>query len=219
MNVIKNLREPMNGFTHFIGVILSVIATYLLINISISPYKPEQFYSFLVFGVATILLYSTSTLYHWLRLSEEGIKKLRKADHIMIFISIASSYTPICILVLRSTLGWSLLILVWLVALGGSTIKIFWMNAPRWLSTFIYLLMGWLVVLVIYPLIQALQTEALLWLILEAAFYTIGAVIYALKKPNPYPGILGFHEIFHLFVLLGGFSHFILVYKYVAILS
>lgn len=137
----------------------------------------------------------------------------------MIFISIASSYTPICILVLRSTLGWSLLILVWLVALGGSTIKIFWMNAPRWLSTFIYLLMGWLVVLVIYPLILALQTEALLWLILEAVFYTIGAVIYALKKPNPYPGILGFHEIFHLFVLLGGFSHFILVYKYVAILS
>lgn len=217
MNLVSKLREPMNGFTHFIGILLSIFGTVLLLNKSINPYIPEQFYSFLVFGIATILLYSTSTVYHWLRLSEDGIKKLRKADHIMIFISIASSYTPICVLVLHGTLGWSLLILVWLVAVAGSIIKIFWMNAPRWLSTFIYLLMGWLVVIVIYPLIQALQTEALIWLILEAVFYTIGAIIYALKKPNPYPGLLGFHEIFHIFVLLGGISHFILIYQYVAL--
>lgn len=217
--VNKFLREPMNGFTHFIGIMLSLIATILLINTSINPYKPIHLFSLTIFGIGMILLYTTSTLYHWLKLTEKGIKRLRKADHIVIFISIAASYTPVCILALRGTLGWGLLISVWIIALVGSIIKIFWMGAPRWLSTFIYILMGWLAALVIYPLVSALQTQALIWLILEAAFYTIGAVIYATKKPDLYPGILGFHEIFHLFVLLGSFSHFILVYKYVAVLD
>jgi hemolysin III len=217
MKLINNLREPMNGFTHFIGILLAIVATILLINTSINPYKPVHLFSLAVFGVGTILLYTTSTLYHWLKLSEEGTKRLRKADHIVIFISIAASYTPVCLLVLPGTLGLGLLISVWFIALVGSIIKIFWMGAPRWLSTLIYILMGWLALLVIYPLVNALQTEALVWLILEAVFYTIGAVIYATKKPDPYPGVLGFHEIFHIFVLLGGFSHFILIYNFVAL--
>ena len=112
-----------------------------------------------------ILLYTTSTLYHWLKLSEAGIKKLRKADHIMIFIYIAASYTPICILALRGSFDRSVLAIVWCVALGGIIIKIFWMNAPRWLSTSIYVLMGWLAVIVIYPLITVLPL--LDYLILE----------------------------------------------------
>ena len=112
-----------------------------------------------------ILLYTTSTLYHWLKLSEAGIKKLRKADHIMIFIYIAASYTPICMVALHSKFGWSVLILVWCVALAGIIIKIFWMDTPRWLSTSIYVLMGWLAVIVIYPLITVLPL--LDYLILE----------------------------------------------------
>jgi hemolysin III len=219
MYLIKNLREPMNGFTHFIGIIFAVIATILLLDISLNPYKPYHLISFSVFGFGMILLYITSTLYHWLELSEAGILKLRKADHIMIFIYIAATYTPVCIVALKGTLGWGLLISVWFVALVGVIIKIFWMNAPRWLSTFIYILMGWLAVIVIYPLVNAIQIGALIWLSIGGLFYTIGAVIYALKKPDPYPGILGFHEIFHLFVLLGTFSHFWMIYRYIAILD
>ena len=209
----------MNGFTHFIGIIFAVIATILLLDISLNPYKPYHLISFSVFGFGMILLYITSTLYHWLKLSEAGILKLRKADHIMIFIYIAATYTPVCIVALKGILGWGLLISVWFVALVGVIIKIFWMNAPRWLSTFIYILMGWLAVIVIYPLVNAIQIGALIWLSIGGLFYTIGAVIYALKKPDPYPGILGFHEIFHLFVLLGTFSHFWMIYRYIAILN
>lgn len=215
MLILKNLREPMNGFTHFIGIILSLIGTYLLINLSVNPYKPYHVVSFFIFGFGMILLYTTSTLYHWLKLSNDGIMKLRKADHIMIFIYIAATYTPVCIVALRDSLGWVLLAAVWSVALGGIIIKIFWMNAPRWLSTIIYILMGWLAVLVIYPLFSALPTGAVIWLITGGLFYTIGAVIYGLKKPDPFPGILGFHEIFHLFVLLGSFSHFWMMYLYI----
>jgi hemolysin III len=219
MYLIKNLREPMNGFTHFIGIIFAVIATILMLDISLNPYKPYHFFSFSVFGFGMIMLYTTSTLYHWLKLSDAGIMKLRRADHIMIFIYIAATYTPVCIVALKGTLGWSLLIAVWFVALVGVIIKIFWMNAPRWLSTFIYILMGWLAVIVIYPLVNEIQIGALIWLSIGGLFYTIGAVIYALKKPDPYPGILGFHEIFHLFVLLGTFSHFWMIYRYIAILD
>jgi hemolysin III len=215
MEIIKNLREPMNGFTHFIGIILSIIGAFLLINLSVNPYKPFHIISFSIFGFGMILLYSTSTLYHWLKLSDAGIMKLRKADHIMIFIYIAATYTPVCMIALRNSLGWVLLAAVWVVALGGIMIKIFWMNAPRWLSTFIYILMGWLAVLVIFPLFSALPTGAVIWLIAGGLFYTTGAVIYGLKKPDPLPGILGFHEIFHLFVLLGSFSHFWMMYEYI----
>jgi len=219
MHILKNLREPMNGFTHFIGIIFAITATILLVAPSLNPYKPNHFFSFSVFGFGMILLYTISTLYHWLKLSDESIKKLRKADHIMIFIYIAATYTPVCIIALNGTLGWGLLIAVWLVASVGIIIKTFWMNAPRWLSTFIYILMGWLAVIVIYPLVNAVQIEAIIWLLIGGLFYTIGAVIYALKKPDPYPGVLGFHEIFHILVLLGTFSHFWMIYKYIAILE
>jgi hemolysin III len=206
----------MNGFTHFIGVILSVIGTFVLVGLTFNPYKPVHLISFMIFGMGMILLYSTSTLYHWLKLSEDGVKKMRKADHIMIFIYIAATYTPICIIALRGTLGWSLLIAIWLFASGGIMIKLFWMNAPRWLSTVIYILMGWSAVVAIYPLFQILPLSALLWLLGGGLFYTVGAVIYALKKPDPYPGLLGFHEIFHLFVMFGSFSHFWLMYRYIS---
>ena len=218
MHILKNLREPMNGFTHFLGIIFAMTATVLLVDLSLNPYKPHHLISFLIFGIGMILLYTTSTLYHWLKLSDAGTKKLRKADHIMIFIYIAATYSPVCIIALNGTLGWALLIAVWLVALVGIIIKIFWMNAPRWLSTFIYILMGWLAVGAIFPLINSLQSGAILWLLTGGLFYTLGAVIYAIKKPDPFPGILGFHEIFHLFVLLGTFSHFWMMYRYIAIL-
>jgi hemolysin III len=219
MKPINNLREPMNGFTHFIGIVLSIVGTIFLISSSLNPYKSNHLIAFSIFGLGLILLYSTSTLYHWLKLSDDGILRMRKADHIMIFINIAATYTPVCMIALKNNLGWTLLFIIWSIALAGILIKIFWIQAPRWLSTIIYVLMGWMAIVVIFPLIEVLQLQALVWLFIGGVFFTTGAIIYALKKPDPYPGILGFHEIFHLFVLLGSFSHFWMMYKYIAILN
>jgi len=219
MKIIEKLREPMNGFTHFIGIVLSIVGTIFLISSSLNPYKSNHLIAFSIFGLGLILLYSTSTLYHWLKLSDDGILRMRKADHIMIFINIAATYTPVCMIALKNNLGWTLLFIIWSIALAGILIKIFWIQAPRWLSTTIYVLMGWMAVVVIIPLIEVLQVQALVWLFIGGVFFTTGAIIYALKKPDPYPGILGFHEIFHLFVLLGSFSHFWMIYKYISILN
>jgi len=215
MKLSRYLREPMNGFTHFIGVILSIAALVFLIK---NSNDSIHLISLTIFGVGLILLYLTSTLYHWLKLSANGIKKLRQADHIMIFINIASTYTPVCILALKGSLGYGLLIAVWFAAFAGIFLKLFWINAPRWLSTLIYLVMGWLAVIVIVPLFNLLAAGALIWLFAGGVFFTIGAVIYARKKPDPIPGILGFHELFHIFVLLGSFSHFVMIFKYVAVI-
>lgn len=215
MYVLNNLREPMNGFTHFIGIIFSMIATILLVRSTLDPYQQNQLIAFSVFGLGLILLYTTSTLYHWLKLSDDGILRMRKADHIMIFINIAATYTPVCMIALKDNLGWTMLFIIWSIAFAGIMIKIFWIQAPRWLSTTIYVLMGWIAIVIIIPLIEVLQVQALFWLFIGGISFTTGAIIYALKKPDPYPGILGFHEIFHLFVLLGSFSHFWMMYQYI----
>lgn len=213
--MIEKLREPVNGFTHFIGILFSILATVLMINATINPLKPYHLISFCIFGAGMFLLYTSSTLYHWLKLSEEGTKTLRRVDHIMIFILIAATYTPICLVPLRDTIGYGVLAGIWGTAIIGAIFKIFWLTAPRWLSTAIYLLMSWLAVFISIPLFKLLQVEAIIWLLLGGVFYTVGAIIYGMKKPNPYPGILGFHEIFHIFVLLGSFSHFWMIYKYI----
>ncbi|MDP4115728.1 MAG: hemolysin III family protein [Bacteroidota bacterium] len=217
--MIKKLREPMNGFTHFIGILFAIVATVLMINESLQPYKPYHLISFCIFGAGMFLLYTSSTLYHWLRLSEDGIKKMRRVDHIMIFILIAATYTPICLVPLRETIGYGVLAGIWGTAILGAMFKIFWLTAPRWLSTAIYLLMAWIALFIMFPLIHSLPLGALIWLLIGGVFYTVGAVMYGLKKPNLWPGVLGFHEIFHIFVLLGTFSHFWMIYKYIILLG
>jgi hemolysin III len=174
--------------------------------------------SFSIFGASLVLLYSFSSLYHLLPLSEEGILRMRKLDHIMIFVLIAGSYTPFCLVPLHGPWGWTLFGIVWGSALIGLVIKLFWMHAPRWLSTFIYLLMGWSCVIAIYPLIKTVPTGGMFWLIFGGLIYTVGAVIYAMKWPNFGFKHFGFHELWHLFVMGGSASHFIAVYHYVTYL-
>jgi hemolysin III len=134
----------------------------------------------------------------------------------MIFVLIAATYTPICLIPLRGAWGWSLFGSIWGLSTLGIFMKFFWLQAPRWFSTTIYLLMGWLVIVGIWPLIKAIHAGGFLWILIGGLFYTSGAVIYALKKPDPWPNIFGFHEIFHIFVMLGSFSHFWVMYRYVA---
>jgi hemolysin III len=215
---ITKLREPMNGFTHFIGFILAALASVLLLLQAVHPLRIYHFIAFTVFCTGMLLLYAMSTIYHWARLSPSGVKKLRTIDHIMIFIMIAGTYTPICLIPLRNSFGYPLLIGIWATALAGVIFKLFWLTAPRWLSTVIYISMGWMAILVIAPLLHLLETGALLWLFAGGVFYTTGAVIYGMKKPNLF-SIFGFHELFHVFVMLGSFSHFWLMYKYITLLG
>lgn len=209
------LREPVSGLTHCIAAGLAVLGTVLLILRSVSPAMPWHLVTFSVFGGCMILLFTASTLYHWLPLSERGVRALRRVDHAMIFIYIAATYTPICLIPLRGPWGWSLFGVIWGLALAGVGMKAVWLSAPRWLSTGIYLAMGWLVLVGVYPLVQALPVGALAWLAGGGVAYSVGAVVYALRWPDPMPRVLGFHEIFHLFVMLGAACHFVVMYCYV----
>lgn len=210
-----SLRDPVSGLTHLIAAILAVFATIFLILRVVDPVLPWHIVTFSIFGGGMILLYTASTLYHWLPVSEKWIRFLRRVDHSMIFFYIAATYTPICLIPLRGPWGWSLFGVIWGLAVAGIVMKIFWLSAPRWLSTAIYIAMGWLVLVGIYPLVQALSTGALFWLALGGVVYTLGAVIYATKWPNPIPKHFGFHEIFHLFVIGGTACHFVVMYYYV----
>ncbi|MFV0348096.1 MAG: PAQR family membrane homeostasis protein TrhA [Halodesulfovibrio sp.] len=214
--ISRYLREPVNGLTHCIGALLAVVGTVLLIVRVASPALPWHIVTFAVFGTGMVLLYTASTLYHWLPLSEKGIRLLRRIDHSMIFVYIAATYTPICLIPLRGPWGWSLFGCAWAIATVGILIKIFWMGAPRWFSTGLYLGMGWMAIAGIYPLVQSLETGALLWLAGGGALYSIGAIIYARKRPNPHPRHFGFHELFHVFVMGGSFCHFMVMYSYVS---
>lgn len=210
-----SLRDPMSGLTHLIGAALAVLGTVLLILRATRPALPWHIVTFSIFGGAMILLFTASTLYHWLPVSEKGVRILRRVDHSMIFFYIAATYTPICLIPLRGPWGWSIFGVIWAIALGGIAMKIFWMNAPRWLSTAVYVAMGWLVLVGVYPLVRELSAGALAWLVAGGLVYTLGALIYAFKRPDPWPRRFGFHEIFHVFVIGGSFCHFVVMYWFI----
>lgn len=213
--MVITLRDPVSGLTHCIAAALAVLGTILLIDRVASPALPWHIVTFSIFGVGMIALYTASTLYHWLPASPHGIRVLRRIDHSMIFVYIAATYTPICLIPLRGPWGWTIFGIVWGVALFGIFMKMFWLHAPRWLSTGLYLGLGWVVIIGIYPLIMSLPLGGVLWLFAGGIMYSIGAVIYAKKWPNPVPDVFGFHEIFHLFVIAGSLCHFFVMYYFV----
>lgn len=215
--MFSKLKDPLSGFTHFIGICLAAIGMVLLILESSDPVKPWHIATFIVFSTGMILLYLASTLYHWLPLSKEGSRLLKKFDHMMIFFLIAATYTPICLIPLRGPLGWGMFGAIWGIAAVGLFFKVFWIQAPRWLSATIYVLMGWLIIVGIVPLVEVLQPGAVFWLVNGGLLYTAGAVIYIIKRPDPWPSIFGFHEVFHIFVMAGSFSHFLVMYQYITL--
>ncbi|MFZ5966690.1 MAG: PAQR family membrane homeostasis protein TrhA [Bacillota bacterium] len=212
---MKKLREPISGLTHLIGAILSAVGLVQLIYLAVKYGSVWHVVSFSIFGTSLVLLYTASSLYHLLPVSERVIKILRRIDHMMIFVLIAGTYTPVCLVPLRGAWGWSLLSSVWAIALGGIIMKAVWIDAPRWLSTAIYGIMGWIVVVAFFPLIKTVPMGGMVWMVIGGVLYTIGALIYGLKWPRIPSKIFGFHEIFHLFVMGGSVSHYWLMLKYV----
>jgi hemolysin III len=202
--------------THLAGAVLSVAALVVLVWLAISARDARQLVAFTIFGISQIALFTASALYHSLPLSPAGVARLRRIDHMMVFVLIAGTYTPICLVALRGGWGWSLFGVVWGIALGGLIIKTRWMHAPKWLSTALYLAMGWAVIVAAPVLYDRLPAAAVGWLLAGGIIYSVGAVIYALKRPNLIPGVFDAHALWHLFVLAGSACFFWMIVQYVA---
>ena len=212
------VKDPGSALTHFIGMIMAAIAALPLLAVAAKHDSYHAVAAFAIFAGSMILLYAASTIYHTFNISEKMNKILRKADHMMIFILIAGSYTPICVIPLKDTVGYPLLALVWTVAIIGMILKGCWINCPKWLSSVIYIGMGWLCVLAFVPIFHNLPRAGFGWLLAGGIIYTIGGVIYALKLPifNAKHKNFGSHEVFHVFVMLGSVCHFVVMYFFVA---
>ena len=216
----KKFKDPGSAITHLIAMIGAVICAFPLIGKAVHTNNSIVVFAMSVFISSMILLYGASTLYHSLDISKKVNLFFRRIDHSMIFVLIAGSYTPVCLIVLHGHIGLVLLALVWGIATLGIIFKLCWVTCPKWVSSVLYILMGWICVLAFTQIINALPKAAFNWLLAGGIIYTIGGVIYALKLPifNAQHKYFGSHEIFHLFVMAGSICHFIMMFKYVAIM-
>lgn len=211
-----HLRDPASAITHGIGLLLTLCGAAPLL-FKAAHLGTAFSTAMLVFILTMALMYAASSLYHSVMLSDKAIKVFRKLDHSAIFVFIAGSYTPVCLLILEPRYGLPLLAALWTVTAAGILIKFLWINCPKWFSSVIYIAMGWFCVFCIRPLLRALTLPALLWLLAGGIFYTVGGVIYALKLPlfNARHKNFGSHEVFHVFVMLGTLCHYLFMYWYV----
>lgn len=212
------IREPGSAITHFIAMMLTVFAAAPLLVKSALSDTVNMLPAMTIFILSMILLYGASATYHSLNIGGRALRIFRKVDHMMIFVLIAGSYTPVCLIVLGGRMGYTLFAVVWGIAIVGMLLKACWVTCPKWFSSIIYIAMGWVCVFVFGPLWNTLPHSAFLWLLAGGIIYTIGGVIYALKLPlfNSRHTFFGSHEIFHLFVMGGSLCHFIFMYHYVA---
>jgi len=210
------IREPINGLTHLAGAVLAFAGLLaMVIKAAATTSSPTAITAVIIFGVSMILLYSASATYHMVIARDKVIAFLRRLDHSMIFILIAGTYTPFCFISLNGKIGAILFSIIAGIAISGVVFKMVWFNCPRWISTSLYLAMGWMIVFVLSPLTGSLNPNGLFLLILGGIFYTIGGVIYGAKPKFLQSKYMGFHEIFHIFILLGSLAHFLTVFLYV----
>ena len=216
----EHIKDPGSAITHFIGMLMAIFAAIpLLIK---AAREPSRIYiiAITIYAVSLILLYAASTTYHTFNKSRKVNTILKKIDHMMISVLIAGSYTPICLLVLGGKTGLILLTIVWAFAIAGILIKAFWVFCPKWVSSVLYIGMGWTCVLAFTQLLNSLSPAAFGWLLAGGIIYTIGGVIYSLKLPlfNARHKNFGSHEIFHVFIMLGSACHFIVMYCFISTL-
>ncbi len=215
MEVLKcKFRDPISFLTHFFGFIVSIPIMVILI---MQGYKINTYYSLSlgIFGISLMLLYGASALYHAIKSTPDKILLLRKIDHAMIFILIAGTYTPICKIILEDSYGDVLLNLIYVIMVIGILISVFFINAPRKLTTSIYLIMGWLSLSAFVPLMRRIPPFGIVFLVTGGLMYTIGAIIYGKKLEIFNFRNFGFHEVFHIFVLLGSMFHIIFMFNYI----
>ena len=214
-NPYDGLR-PWSAITHGVGAALAIWGTILLLlRAFLLNLDPWHTVSFAIYGLSVVGLYTASTLYHCVNAGVSGRIALRKYDHCSISLLIAGSYTPICLTVLRSqgAWGWGIFAAIWIMAIGSCCLSLLWIDAPRWLTSGVYLVMGWLAVFALYPLSRAMPAAGMFWLILGGVVYSVGGILYASKWPGRNNPRFGCHEIFHMFILGGSVCHFFLMYQ------
>jgi hemolysin III len=207
--VLKKLREPVNSLTHWIGAILALAGLVALLIVGWST--PAKIISLLVYGLSLIGMFSASATYHMVRAKDKVLLILRKIDHSAIFLLIAGTYTPFCINAFDGFWKWGMLSIIWSLAAIGIIVKVFYINAPRWLNAGIYVMMGWMCVGASGQMLATLPAWVFIWLITGGVIYTLGAVVYSTKIFNFKPGVFGFHEVWHIFVMLAAAAHFVAV--------
>ncbi|MDQ3137060.1 MAG: hemolysin III family protein [Gemmatimonadota bacterium] len=207
------VREPVNAWSHLVGLILAALGTALLLRLADGFTETA---AFAVYGGSLILLYAASTIYHALPLPAHRLRPLRTLDHVAIYFLIAGTYTPVALVTLPGPWGWALLGTAWAIAAAGIPFKIWWIDAPVWLSTGIYLAMGYMALLAAAPLAAAVPAGGLVWLVAGGLAYTAGAIIFTRRRPDPFPGRFGHHEIWHVMVLVGSGCHFAFMLFHVA---
>jgi hemolysin III len=207
------IREPFNGLSHLSGAMMAIAVLVLLVVLARG--KPWHISAFAIYGATLVLLFLASALYHSLPVGERWVRRLRALDHIGIYLLIAGTYTPICLVPLRGGWGWSLFGVVWGLALCGVCFEILWRSAPRRVGLGLYITMGWLAILAFGPLSRTLTGAGLQWLAAGGILYTVGAVIFATERPRLWPGVFGAHELWHLFVLGGSACHAVMMFRFV----
>jgi hemolysin III len=212
--MFKRLREPVSGLMHLGTAIAAVLGLAALLWLGRSSLAKEI--SLLIYGLSLVLMFSASSAYHLIQSNARVVQWLRKLDHSAIYVLIAGTYTPICLHFFDGFWRWGMLGIIWGMALIGVTVKLFVIKAPRWITAGVYLIMGWLSIAAIQEMVRAIPVGALVWLFAGGLFFTIGAIIYVTKKLDFVPGVFGFHEVWHIFVILGCASHFIVIAAFVA---
>jgi hemolysin III len=207
--MLKKLREPVNSLTHWGGAALALVGLIALLIVGWGT--PIKVASLIIYGVSLIFLFSASATYHMVRAKDRVLEIFRKIDHSAIYFLIAGTYTPFCINAFSGFWKWGMLITIWSLAFIGIGVKVFIIRVPRWLNAGLYLAMSWLVVAASGQLLAALPGWVLTWLIIGGIIYTLGAIVYITKIFNFKPGVFGFHEVWHVFVLLAAASHFVAV--------
>ena len=207
--MLKKLREPINSLTHWVGAVLALAGLIALLIVGWGT--PLKVISLIVYGASLIFLFSASATYHMVQAKDKALEIVRKVDHAAIYCLIAGTYTPFCINAFTGFWKWGMLTIIWSLAIIGIVIKVFIIRSPRWLNAGIYVAMGWLCVGASGQLLAALPAWVLTWLIIGGVTYTLGAVVYSTRMFNFVPGVFGFHEVWHIFVLLAAAAHFVAV--------
>lgn len=213
------LREPANALTHLLGSLLSVVALVILVHSGLVSGNGRVLFALSVYGLSQLALYTASTLHHGLRLSAPAMEWVLRLDCILVFVFIAGTYTPVCLIALQHGWRWGLLGVVWGVALGGLLMKLLWLRPPIWLSTTLYVAMGWSALAAIPALVQAVPGGGIAWFVAGGIIYTIGALIFVLDRPWPHPGAFEAHAIWHLCVVGGSSCCFWAIVRYVVPLA
>ncbi|MDQ3814918.1 MAG: hemolysin III family protein [Armatimonadota bacterium] len=208
------IKEPFCGFSHFVGICLSVIG--LIVLLQQAQGRPWHLAGFAIYGMSLILMYTASTLYHSLHVSAKTEYRLMYFDHIAIYLLIAGTYTPVCLVSLRGAWGWTMLGAVYSMAAVGIVALLLFRLKVEIFRVILCVCMGWMALIAIGPLTKAFPPAALAWLFGGGIVYSIGTIIFAMDRPHLWPGKFSAHDLWHIFVLLGSACHFILMLRFVA---